>query len=63
MIAGAHMFGVPVGLHPRDYHLFAQMNSLAYAAGVGEGFLPENHRRLINGFGAGAGMLAGRVPT
>ena len=64
IIAGSHLFGAPSGLHPRDYHLFAQMNSLAYAAGTGEGFLPAGSRGLVSAVEAGAGMLAGRmVPT
>ncbi|CAD6590003.1 MAG: hypothetical protein TREMPRED_005592 [Tremellales sp. Tagirdzhanova-0007] len=63
IVAGSHFFGPPAGLHPRDLHLFAQMNNLAMAAGAGEGILPIGHRGLMGVVGAGAGMVAGRVPT
>ncbi|ORY24001.1 hypothetical protein BCR39DRAFT_548111 [Naematelia encephala] len=62
MVAGAHLYGHS-GIHPRDLQLFAQMNTLAQAHGVGEGFLPMSSRALLSAMGAGAGMVAGRVPT
>jgi len=39
------------------------MNSLANAAGAGEGFLPIGNRGFVGVVSAGAGMIAGRVPT
>ena len=60
IITGSHLAGFPGGMHPRDYHLFTQMNSLAHAAGAGEGFLPIGHGAM--GLLSLAGK-AGRVPT
>jgi hypothetical protein len=62
IIAGSHMF-TSAGMHPRDYQLFTQMNSLAGAAGAGEGFLPLGQRGVLGFVDAGARMVAGRVPS
>jgi hypothetical protein len=50
-------------MHPRDYHLFTQMNTLAMAEGAGEGFLPMGQRGVLSIMGAGARVVAGRIPT
>ncbi|WWC59592.1 uncharacterized protein I303_102149 [Kwoniella dejecticola CBS 10117] len=62
LVAGSHMFTTPAGINPRDYQLFAQMNTLAGAAGVGEGFLPMGVLGVVE---QGARMIAGngRIPT
>ncbi|WWC86793.1 uncharacterized protein L201_001672 [Kwoniella dendrophila CBS 6074] len=62
LVAGSHMYATPSGINPRDYHLFAQMNTLAGAAGVGEGFLPMGMLGVVE---QGARMIAGngRIPT
>ncbi|RXK40938.1 hypothetical protein M231_01786 [Tremella mesenterica] len=62
IIAGSHLYS-PSGIHPRDYHLFHQMNTLAVAAGVGEGFLPIGHKGVLGFVESGARMVAGRVPS
>lgn len=61
-MTGSHL-SIPAGMHPRDYHLYSQMNSLAQAAGVGEGILPIGSKAMLGAVGAGVGMVAGRVPT
>lgn len=48
------------GLTSRDHHLFLQMNSLALATGVGEGFSTGKVLGLVGGT---ARMVAGRVPV
>ncbi|WVF69679.1 hypothetical protein IAT40_004458 [Kwoniella sp. CBS 6097] len=62
LVAGSSIYGAPTGINPRDYHLFAQMNTLAGAAGVGEGFLPMSMLGVVE---QGARMVAGtgRIPT
>ncbi|WVQ75920.1 hypothetical protein IAR50_005555 [Cryptococcus sp. DSM 104548] len=60
MIAGSHLAGPVAGLHPRDYRLFQQMNTLAGAAGIGEGFLPGHMLGVVD---HGARLVAGRIPT
>jgi hypothetical protein len=35
------MSGGPAGVNPRDAQLFTHMNTIAVAAGVGEGFFPN----------------------
>ncbi|KAK8847502.1 hypothetical protein IAR55_005360 [Kwoniella newhampshirensis] len=62
LVAGSQIYGSPVGIHPRDYHLFQQMNTLAGVAGVGEGFLPMS---MLGAVEQGARMIAGvgRVPS
>nr|ODN93679.1 hypothetical protein L204_04863 [Cryptococcus depauperatus CBS 7855] len=61
VIAGSHLLGPSAtGLHPRDYKLFQQMNTLAGAAGVGEGFLPAHMLGVVEN---GARLVAGRIPT
>ncbi|WVR04714.1 hypothetical protein IAU60_001725 [Kwoniella sp. DSM 27419] len=65
LVAGSSWLGTPVGMNPRDYQLFTQMNTLAGVAGAGEGFLPismlgvvEQGARMIAGT-----AVAGRIPT
>nr|XP_019005016.1 uncharacterized protein I203_01860 [Kwoniella mangroviensis CBS 8507]OCF68477.1 hypothetical protein I203_01860 [Kwoniella mangroviensis CBS 8507] len=62
LVAGSHIYATPSGINPRDYQLFAQMNTLAGAAGVGEGFLPMGMLGVVE---QGARMIAGngRIPT
>ncbi|AAW45913.2 hypothetical protein CNJ01550 [Cryptococcus deneoformans JEC21] len=61
VIAGPHLLGPSAaGLHPRDYKLFQQMNTLASVAGVGEGFLPAHMLGVVEN---GARLVAGRIPT
>ncbi|WVW78339.1 hypothetical protein I302_100293 [Kwoniella bestiolae CBS 10118] len=62
LVAGSHIYVTPAGINPRDYQLFAQMNTLAGAAGVGEGFLPMGMLGVVE---QGARMIAGngRIPT
>ncbi|KGB80153.2 hypothetical protein CNBG_5991 [Cryptococcus deuterogattii R265] len=61
VIAGPHLLGPSTtGLHPRDYKLFQQMNTLAGVAGVGEGFLPAHMLGMVEN---GARLVAGRIPT
>ncbi|OXG46619.1 hypothetical protein C355_05420 [Cryptococcus neoformans Th84] len=61
VIAGPHLLGPSAaGLHPRDYKLFQQMNTLAGVAGVGEGFLPAHMLGMVEN---GARLVAGRIPT
>ncbi|WWD21593.1 hypothetical protein CI109_106079 [Kwoniella shandongensis] len=62
LVAGSHIYSHPAGIHPRDYHLFQQMNTLAGAAGVGEGFLPMSMLGVVE---QGARMVAGvgRIPS
>ncbi|OCF33867.1 hypothetical protein I316_04579 [Kwoniella heveanensis BCC8398] len=62
LVAGSSIYGAPTGINPRDYHLFAQMNTLAGAAGVGEGFLPMSMLGVVE---QGARIVAGtgRIPT
>ncbi|KAK4684860.1 hypothetical protein P7C73_g5304, partial [Tremellales sp. Uapishka_1] len=62
LVAGSH-FAVPHGIHPRDFQLFSQMNTIAAAAGAGEGFLPMGQRGMLGFVENGARMVAGRVPT
>ncbi|WWC68057.1 uncharacterized protein I206_101976 [Kwoniella pini CBS 10737] len=62
LVTGSHIYSTPTGIHARDYQLFAQMNTLAGAAGVGEGFLPMGVLGVVE---QGARMIAGngRIPT
>ncbi|WRT64675.1 uncharacterized protein IL334_001609 [Kwoniella shivajii] len=62
LVAGSHLYSTPSGINPRDYQLFAQMNTLAGAAGVGEGFLPMG---VLGAVEQGARFIAGngRIPT
>ena len=62
IVAGSHLYN-PSGIHPRDYQLFAQMNSLARASGAGEGLLPIGHKGVFGLVENGARLVAGRVPT
>lgn len=60
IIFGAHLYAIPGGLHPRDYALFNQMNTLALASGAGEGFLPKGMMVMVE---SGAKLVAGKVPS
>ncbi|WVQ83168.1 hypothetical protein IAT38_005306 [Cryptococcus sp. DSM 104549] len=60
LIVGAQLYASPAGIHPRDYRLFQQMNTLAGAAGIGEGFLPVHMLGVVE---TGARLVAGRIPT
>lgn len=46
----------------RDVALFHRMNTLAIAAGAGEGFLPFGQRGVVGFMENGAKLVSGRVP-